>query len=323
MRDPYTVLGVSRDASEADVKKAFRKLAKKFHPDSNPGDKAAQAKFSEINTAYEIVGDKEKRAKFDRGEIDADGKPTFHGFEGHPGGGFGGFGGDRGQAHGFRYSSENMSDVGMDDILSQILGGMGGGRRAKAGGFGARAQPQAVRGEDVTVTASVSLEDVVAGRKARVTLPTGKTLDVALPQGVDDGQQIRLKGQGQPGQLGGPAGDALVKVAFAPHKLFKVDGHTLKLDLPIGLDEAVLGAKVRVPTLEGAVEMTVPAGSNGGRTLRLRGKGLPLAKGGRGDLLIQLRITLPEGGDSDLEELMKKWRDARRYSARGEEFGAA
>jgi len=318
MRNPYEVLGVARDASEADIKKAFRRLAKKYHPDSNPGDTTAQEKFSSINAAYEIVGDKEKRAKFDRGEIDAEGKPAFHGFEGFGGG----FGGERGGAREFRYSAENMSDVGMDDILSQILGGFGRRETSHQARGGAH-QAQRKRGEDAAITVSMTLEDIAAGKKARVTLPNGKTVDAAVPAGIEPGQQIRLKGQGHPGQLGGPAGDALVTVEFAPHKLFRPEGANLRLDLPVSLDEAVLGAKIRVPTLEGAVEMAVPAGSSGGKTMRLRGKGLPKASGGRGDLLVQLKIVLPDEADPELEALMHKWREAKRYAARGEEFGAA
>lgn len=326
MRDPYDILGVARTASEAEIKKAFRRLAKQYHPDRNADDKSAPEKFAEVNSAYEIIGDAEKRGQFDRGEIDAEGKPKFQGFEG--------FGG---REHGFRYSSENMSDVGMDDILSQILGGFGrqGGPGAGPGGpfrgrgdpfanqGGPRRQPMRQRGEDAALKAKVTLEDVVAGNKARVILPNGKTVNAALPKGIEPGQQIRLKGQGHPGANGGHAGDALVTISFAAHKLFRVDGHDLRLDLPISLDEAVLGAKVRVPTLEGAVELKVPANSSGGRTMRLRGKGLPKASGERGDLLVQLRITLPEGGDEELEALMNKWRDAGKYSARGAEFGVA
>ena len=320
MRDPYQVLGVSRTASEAEIKKAFRKLAKQYHPDSNAGDESAQAKFAEINTAYEIVGDKEKRGKFDRGEIDAEGKQAHPGFEGF-GGGFGGFGGGHGRTRTYRTSAENMSDVGMDDILSQILGGFGRQDQAyKTRSGGHRAQR--MEGEDVSITVAMTLEEIAGGKKARVTLPNGKTVDAAVPEGVESGQQIRLKGQGHPGQLGGPAGDALITIEFRPHKLFEVKGSDLRLDLPVSLDEAVLGAKVRVPTLEGTVEMKVPAGSNGGRTMRLRGKGLPKAGGTRGDLLIQLRIVLPEDGDQELETLMRRWREEKRYSARGEEFGA-
>ncbi len=332
MRDPYQVLGVTKSASEAEIKKAFRRLAKEYHPDHNKDDAHAQEKFSEVNAAYEILGDKDKRGQFDRGEIDAEGKQRFQGFEGFgPGGGFAregfsGFGGRR-SSRGFRQSAENMSDVGMDDILSQILGGFGRETGGARGGFAGQQRPKEdmQRGSDVHATTSVTLEDIVAGNKAKVSLPNGKTLNVTLPKGVEDGQQIRLKGQGSPAQFGGIFGDAIVTIKFAPHRLFDVmGGHDLRLDLPVSLDEAVLGAKVRVPTLEGAVDLNVPAGSNGGRTMRLRGKGLPKADGKRGDLFAQLRIVLPDGTDPDLESLMKRWRNEGKSNPRGgAEFDAA
>ncbi len=323
MRDPYEVLGVAKTASEADIKKAFRRLAKTSHPDRNKDDPKAQDRFSELNSAYEIVGDKEKREKFDRGEIGADGKPRFQG-----GGGFDDFQGftSRGPrpgpgAQSFRWSSEGASD---DDILSEILGGFSsragfGGRRG-----GPRPQPQAQRtpGEDVTASVAVTLEQIVRGDKVRAELPTGRTLEVAIPPGTRSGKQIRLRGQGWASQDGGPAGDAMVTVEFVPHPLFKVEGDNLRIDLPVTLDEAVLGAKVRVPTLGGSVTMTVPAGSNGGRLLRLKGKGLPTTAGGHGDLLVALRLMLPETIDPDFEAMMRRWRDSARYSARGPEYEA-
>jgi DnaJ-class molecular chaperone len=174
----------------------------------------------------------------------------------------------------------------------------------------------------VAATAAVTLEQLVAGDKARVDLPTGKTLDVAIPPGTGPGKTIRLKGQGRPGANGGPAGDALVTIEFVPHPQFRVEGDGLRTEVPVTLDEAVLGGKVRVPTLEGPVTMSIPPNSSGGRSLRLRGKGLPRTGGERGDLLVGLKITLPEGGDRDLEELMKKWRESNRYSVREDEAGA-
>ncbi len=318
MRDPYQVLGVSKSASDAEIKQAFRKLAKKYHPDQNKSDPKAQERFAEANSAYEIVGDKAKRKQFDAGEIGADGKPRFQGFEGfnqgaQPGGG--------GGARTFRWSSGGGGDAfGSDDILSDILGGF-------AGGFargGPRAQPRAapVRGEDVSATVAVTLEQLVHGEKVRVDLPTGKTLEVSIPPGTKSGQSIRLKGQGRPGMLGGAHGDALVTVEFIPHPLFRAEGDHLRRDISVTLDEAVLGARVRVPTLDGSVTLTVPPKSSGGRALRLKGKGLPRAGGGRGDLLVTLRIVLPEGGDPELEALMKKWRETHRYQARSEESDA-
>ena len=317
MRDPYEVLGVSRTASESEIKSAFRKLAKKHHPDQSK-EPQAKERFAEVNSAYEIVGDKDKRRQFDHGEIGADGKPRFQGFEGfgrgaHPGGGGrtfrwsgGGPGGGFGGGGGGEFSA--------DDILSDILGGLGRGAGGARGGARQRAQ----RGQDVTATAAVTLEQIVHGEKARVDLPTGRTVEISVPVGTRPGQVIRLKGQGQPGALGGRPGDALVTIEFVPHPLFKVEGDTLRREIAITLDEAVLGAKVRVPTLDGPVTLSVPPKSSGGRALRLKGKGLPRSGGGRGDLLVTLKIVLPEGGDADLEALMKTWRETRRYAARDE-----
>jgi DnaJ-class molecular chaperone len=325
MRDPYEVLGVKRSASEAEIKSAFRKLAKKHHPDRNANDAKAKERFAEINQAYEIVGDKDKRAQFDRGEIGADGKPKFQGF---PGGGFEGFegfrpgaGAGRGGARTFRWSTSGSPGAGgfsgdpfsTDDFINEILGG--------ARGRGAGGQPRPARGEDVTATAAVTLEQVVRGEKARVDLPTGRTVDIAVPPGTKPGQAIRLKGQGRASLTGGQPGDALVTIEFVPHPLFKVEGDGLRADVPVTLDEAVLGGKVRVPTLDGPVTMSIPPNSSGGRTLRLKGKGLPKSGGERGDLLVTLKIMLPEGGDKELEALMKKWRETHRYSVREDEAG--
>ncbi len=315
MRDPYEVLGVSRSASESEIKSAFRKLAKKHHPDQSKDPKAKEH-FAEVNSAYEIVGDKDKRRQFDRGEIGADGKPRFQGFEGFSRGGHPGGGGRT-----FRWSSGGpggglggSGEFSADDILSDILGGFGRGGGGMRGGARAHAQ----RGQDVTATAAVTLEQIVHGEKVRVDLPTGRTVEISVPVGTRPGRAIRLKGQGQPGALGGPTGDALVTIEFVPHPLFKVEGDSLRREVSITLDEAVLGAKVRVPTLDGPVTLTVPPKTSGGRALRLKGKGLPRAGGGRGDLLVMLKIVLPEGGDEELEALMKKWREARRYAARDE-----
>jgi DnaJ-class molecular chaperone len=313
MRDPYEVLGVSRTASEAEIKSAFRKLAKKHHPDTNKTDPKAKERFNEANAAYEIVGDKAKRKQFDRGEIGADGKPRFQ--QGPGFGGFEGFG-QRGPQPGqgggrtFRWSTGGDEGFDSDDILSDILGGFGRGRTQQ--------RPQQ-RGEDFNAHAAVTLEQLVRGDKVRVELPSGRTVEVAIPPGTRSGQAIRLKGQGRNGAYGGPAGDALITIEFVPHPVFRVDGDTLRRDVSITLDEAVLGAKVRVPTLDGPVTLTVPPNSSGGRALRLKGKGLPRAGGDFGDLLVNLRIVLPEGGDPDLEALMQKWRNAHRYAAPDEE----
>lgn len=318
MRDPYSVLGVAKSASETDIKKAFRKLAKKFHPDQNKGDPKAKERFAEINQAYEIVGDKEKRGKFDRGEIDAEGKPRFqaHGFEG-----FSDFDAFRqaGSDRGFR-SAESGA---FDDILGDILGGFGSRRRGGQGGGmggGFRHAPQPKPGPDAQVSVRVPLEKLAHDGTIRVSLPTGKMVDVKLPAGTTDGEKIRLKGQGFPGEHGGGNGDAIVEVQILSHPLFKPDGDDLRLDLPLALYEAVLGSKVRVPTLDGAVNLTIPENVSGGRTMRLKGKGLPNRTGGRGDLLVTLRIVLPEHGDRELQTLMRAWRETKPYRARGQEF---
>ncbi|MGO8801355.1 MAG: DnaJ C-terminal domain-containing protein [Roseiarcus sp.] len=315
MRDPYEVLGVTKSASVAEIKSAYRRLAKKFHPDQSK-EPRAKDKFAEVGSAYEIVGDEKKREAFDRGAIDAEGKPRHPGFEGfsgarrHARAGQGGgpdfqhFEFDFGEGE---FNRGRGGGVGIDpDILSELFGAAGAGRSRK---------PQ--RGEDVSVVATVPLALAATGGSARVTLPTGKTLDVAIPVGVEEGKQIRLRGQGQPGARNGPAGDALVTVRYAPHPLFKVEGRDLRLDLPITLYEAVLGAKVRAPTLAGEVEIAIPHGASSGRTLRLRGKGLPAAGEGRqGDLLATLRIVLPADNDPELAGLMRRWRDERPYDPR-------
>jgi DnaJ-class molecular chaperone len=312
MRDPYEILGLAKTASAAEVKSAYRRLAKKFHPDQSKEPKAKD-KFAEIGAAYEIVGDEKKRQAFDRGEIDAEGKPRSPGFEGFTGGGRRARSGGAGFQHfdfdfgGGESHRAGGAGAGIDpDILAELFGAQAAGR--------SRA-PQ--RGEDVVATATVPLAMAAAGGSARVTLPTGKTLDVAVPVGVEEGKQIRLRGQGQPGARNGPAGDALITIRYAPHALFKVEGRDLRLDLPITLYEAVLGGKVRTPTLDGEVELAIPQGASSGRVLRLRGKGLPPASEGRhGDLLATLRIVLPAESDPELLGLMRRLRDEKPYDPR-------
>jgi DnaJ-class molecular chaperone len=326
MRDPYEVLGVTRSASAADIKSAFRKLAKKLHPDANKHDPKAATRFAEINAAYEIVGDKDKRKAFDGGEIDAEGKPRFQGFEGfgqQPGAGAGGrgfesftWGSEGAGAQGGRAGARGFG--GFEDILKDVFGGRGaGGRGGRAGGGSVHFEPEdfgAVAGRDIAAALSITLAEAAKGVKKRVQLPTGKEVEVKIPPGLDEGQQIRLKGQGLPGP-GGRTGDLLITVSVTPHPLFQREGVDLRLDLPVTLYEAVLGGKVRVPTLEGAVELAIPAGTNSGRTFRLKGKGFP-AKDRTGDLLASVRVVLPQGQDQELEELMRKWRDAKPYDPR-------
>lgn len=321
MRDPYTVLGVQKTADSAEIKKAFRKLAKKYHPDSSK-DPSAKEKFAEASGAYEIIGDEKKRAAFDRGEIDAEGKPRFHGFEGFEAGGPG-FGRrtHAGGGPGFEHFEFNLGGgragaQGFDpsDLFSDLFGGgMAGGRRASRG---TGAPPP--RGEDVAASLTISLAEAVKGTTARVVLPTGRTMEVSVPAGIEDGKSIRLKRQGHPSPFGGESGDAIVTIRLAKHPFFRIEGRDLRLDLPVTLYEAVLGAKVNVPTLDTTVELAVPAGSNGGRTLRLRGKGLPNPQGPNGDLLVTLRIVLPDEPDTELANLMRKWESQKPYNPRGD-----
>jgi DnaJ-class molecular chaperone len=326
MRDPYEVLGVPKGASEAEIKSAFRKLAKKSHPDANKHDPKAASRFAELNAAYEIVGDDKKRKAFDAGEIDAEGKPRFQGFEGfggQPGGGGAGPGGAHFETFNFGPDGfqrggggGGFQGGGIDDLLRGMFSGAGRGGRG--GRFGAQFEPEEFAAQqparDLHATLTISLPEAAKGAKTRVHLPTGKDVEVKIPAGLTNGQQIRLKGQGWP-TPGGNAGDALITVNVAPHPLFTPDGADLRLDLPITLYEAVLGGKVRVPTLDGAVELALPANTNSGRTFRLKGKGLK-AKGATGDLLATVRIVLPEGSDAELQELMRKWRSEKPYDPR-------
>jgi DnaJ-class molecular chaperone len=306
MRDPYDILGVARTASEAEIKKAYRKLAKAYHPDRNANDPKAKDKFAEANSAYEIVGDAEKRAQFDRGEIDAEGKPKFQGFEGFTRGAGGG------QAPGFDFESFSFGS-----------GGPFGGRRARAAGGGAaddifshlfrsaeRAQPRSAKGDDVAAELTVSLEDVAGEAKKRITLPTGRDVDVVIPKGVSDGQTIRLRGLGRGGWNGAEAGDLLLTIRIAPDPRFTVEGENVRVRQPIDLEDAILGATVRVPTLTGSVDMKIPPMTSSGRVFRLRGKGLP-GKSGNGDLLVVAEIKLPEDADEALLDYAKARRAQR------------
>jgi DnaJ-class molecular chaperone len=316
MRDPYDVLGVQKQASADEIKKAYRRLAKKLHPDANKKDPKAAQRFAELNGAYEVIGDDEKRKAFDRGEIDAEGKPRFHpGFEG-AGRGFGG----REGFETFNWGPEGIRRAGsrggfkIEDILGDMFGGVAGGAGPRAGAGHRFEADDLGRGQDVSAALTISLEEAAKGVGRRLRLATGRDVDVKIPAGLTDGQQIRLKGQGLPGP-GGVSGDVLITVSIAPHPVFRLDGSNLSLDVPITLYEAVLGGKVRVPTLHGAVELAIPPGTSSGRTFRLKGKGMP-QKHGHGDLLATTRIVLPERPDSELDELMRRWRDGRPYDVR-------
>lgn len=309
MRNPYDVLGVPKGASEADIKKAYRKLAKAYHPDRNQDDAKAKDRFAEANSAYEILGDAGKRAQFDRGEIDADGKPRATGFEG-----FGGFGGRGGGGGGFDFESAARGrgpagggGIG-EDIFSHLFGDA-----FRASGAGPSGGPQRgpVKGEDVAAELSVTLEQVASEEKLRLSLPGGRDVDVVVPRGVVDGQTIRLRGLGNPGGLRGAPGDALLTIRLLPHTRFTVEGADLRASVEVPLEDAILGGPIRVPTLTGAVEMKIPPMTGSGRTFRLRGKGLPKKDGTWGDLLAVTAVMLPSQEDAALVEFARARRAAK------------
>jgi DnaJ-class molecular chaperone len=305
MRDPYEVLGVAKSATAKDIKSAYRKLAKKYHPDQNPNDPRAKERFTAATQAYDIVGDEKNRAAFDRGEIDAEGKPRFQGFEGGGPGGdpFAGFrqhAGPGGSRFEFR-----TSDGDNADIFSELFGqAFSGGRGPGGMGGGGRRPPPA--GDDLSASLDVSVEDIATAAKVSAMFPDGRKLAVKLPAYVEEGQTIRLKGQGAPGP-GGP-GDALVKIHIRKHSRYRVEGRDLHVDQFMPLDDAVLGAKVPVETPSGKLAITVPPWSSSDKVLRLKGKGLPVKTGGHADLYVHLRIMLPETPDPELEALARKRR---------------
>jgi DnaJ-class molecular chaperone len=299
-QDLYAELGVARGASADDIRKAFRKLAKELHPDRNPGDKKAEERFKRVSAAFDILGDPEKKTKYDRGEIDADGRETMRGFGGGPyqqGGGYGGFGG--------RFEGADFEDI-LGEVFGSRSGGFGGGGHR---GFSAR-------GADVRARLEIDLEDAIRGATKRIAFADGRTLDVTIPKGAAEGQVLRLRGQGQPGRSGA-AGDALVELVIRPHPLYRREGDDLHMDLPVSVPDAILGAKVDAPTPDGVVSLTVPKGSNSGRTLRLKGRGAANpSTGRRGDLFARLIVTLPETTDSELEQFAERWRAERPYTPR-------
>jgi DnaJ-class molecular chaperone len=301
--DLYSVLGVPKTASAGDITKAYRKLAKKLHPDLNPGDKAAEEKFKKITAAYDILGDAEKRGRYNRGEIDASGqeRPQQHYYREYAGG-----------QDGARYrSTAGFEDIGaFSDLFGDLFGERGGMREGGRGG--ARFS---VRGPDAQYRLEVDFLDAVNGTKTRITLPDGGTLDVAIPAGVTEGQVLRLKGKGGPGIGEGEPGDALIEISVRPHPVFKREGDDIIVEVPITFDEAVLGSKVEVPTIGGRVFATVPPGSNTGQTLRLKGRGIK-TKSGTGDQLVKLSVVLPEPIDDDLKGFAETWREAHRYDPR-------
>ena len=314
--DPYSILGVARGATEKDIKSAYRKLAKQLHPDRNTDNPKAAEKFSEITQAYDLLSDKDKRARFDRGEIDFDGNPTspfgYGGGGGGPGGGF------RGNQGGFRtqdfegFGGGGGGAEGVD--LGNLFEGLFGGGRAGSGGMGpgARRGPPP-KGANVQYRLQVGFTDAATRATQRITLSDGKSIDLKLPAGVESGTQMRLAGKGEPGA--GGAGDAIVTIEVGNHPFFRRDGDNIRLDLPITLDEAIGGGKLRVPTVEGPVMLTVAPGSSSGRTLRLKEKGFTGKGGKRGDQLVTLQIEVP-ADDADLAKRLEGWRDARDLRAK-------
>ena len=303
--DLYDVLGVAHGATADDIRKAYRALAKKYHPDLNPGDSAAEEKFKNIQIAYDILSDEDKRRRYDAGEIDAQGNETPRSYYRE----YASAGGDH------PYSStagfEDLGDIFADLFGARAQGGMGGR------GPGGENVHIRMRGQDVRYSMEVSFLEAINGTKKRVTMPDGKVLDIAIPAGHHDGQVLRLRGKGGPGLGGGEPGDAYIEVRIGPHPQFHRHGNNIHVELPVALHEAVLGAKVRVPTVGGAVTMTVPPGSNSGDTLRLRGKGVP-AGGGRkaGDQIVTLRVVLPDAPDDELKEFLDGWSKKHAYDPR-------
>lgn len=313
MRDPYTVLDVSRTASDDEIKKAYRALAKKYHPDLNPGKKDIESKFKEISAAYDILGDTEKRAKFDRGEMDASGNESRGG---------GAYQQYRSAQQQWRQPGGGAAeDFAAEDIFADLFGGM----RAKGtrfhGNWGAGNDPFAgarekAKGADVQETLRVSFTEAALGAKKRLSLPTGKIIEINVPAGTESGTKLRLKGQGYAGFREGSSGDVLVDILVEPHPFFVRKGQDVHMDLPVTLYEAVQGATVQVPTLEGPVEIKVPKWANSGATLRLRGKGISDPQGVRGDQYVKIKIMLPEMQDENLAKFIQKWAQNAPYDPR-------
>ncbi|MBX9732272.1 MAG: DnaJ domain-containing protein [Sphingomonas sp.] len=313
MADPYQLLGVPRGASEADIKKAYRKLAKELHPDRNKDNPKASEKFSQVTNAYDLLNDKDKRARFDRGEIDGDGNPASpFGFNpGQTGGG--GFrpGPGSGGGANFDFGGGDSGDFG--DIFEGLFGGKrgGAGGGSFSSGFGRRPNP---KGANIAYKLAVPFVDAATLSAQRITLGDGKTIDLKLPAGVETGTQMRLAGKGQPGP--GGAGDAIVTIEVQPHRFFERVGDDVRLDLPVSLSEAVLGASVKVPTVEGAVMLSVPKGSSSGKVLRLKGRGFHKKTGERGDQLVTLMVDLPVDDDA-LIEFATNWSTKDKWKPRG------
>ncbi len=295
--DPYKTLGVAKTATQKEIQSAYRKLAKKLHPDLNPGDKGAEDRFKTVSEAYSVLGDEDKRARFDKGEIDGAGtaqapRNYYREYAGAPG-------------NDARYqNSSGFSDfTDTDDIFSSFFS-----RRD-------RTQMRA-KGRDLQFSMEVDFLDAANGSKEKITLPDGTVLDLQVPPGTQQGQTLRLRGKGDPGSGGGPAGDALIEIHVRPHPIFTRDGDDIRIDMPISLREAILGGKVNVPTISGSVVLTLPPHSNTGKTLRLKGKGVAKRGGGNGDQYITLKIMLPETADPDLTAFATTWAAGQTHNPR-------
>lgn len=293
--DPYQTLGVAKDATQKEIQSAYRKLAKKLHPDLNPGDKNAEDRFKEASAAYALLGDEEKRARFDKGEIDATGaeqapRNYYRDYAASPGGDT-------------RYqSTSGFSDFGdADDIFSNFFSRRGRGK---------------ARGNDMHFSMEVDFLDAANGAKKQITLPDGAALDLQIPPGTHDGQTLRLRGRGEPGLGGGPAGDALIDIRVRPHPIFSRDGDDIRVEMPISLREAILGGKVAVPTLSGKVTLTLPPNSSTGKTLRLKGKGIAKRGGGNGDQYVTVKVMLPDAADPDLAAFVETWKAGEAHNPR-------
>lgn len=327
MSDPYKILGVSQSASQEEIKSAYRKLAKKYHPDLNQDNAEVAKKFQEVSAAYDLLGDPAKRKRYDRGEIDPEGRERrgrgsfwskgWKSRSGYPGGGAG-----SGRSSTFNFDDDFDGDAGggadpIEEILKQWRASKGGtAGTGPSPGAGARSSPRR-SSQDLRYRLKVPFVEAVAGIKKRVTLSDGKVVNLTIPPGAEDGTVLRLKGQGKPAHGALPAGDAYLELNVEPHAHFSRDGNDILLDLPITLQEAVLGASVTVPTVHGPVSLKIPKGSNGGKRMRLRGKGVPSKGDGEdGDQYVTLRLVLPEAPDADLIQFIEKWGATHAYNPR-------